>query len=298
MLKDFEALQNTISGRGEKTIAVAAAEDLHSLEALRNLQHHFPVRYFLVGDSAKMQSLCKQLDLDMKNAEIIDAQGEEESAAKAVSLAARSKADVLMKGKLQTSVLLKAVLNKETGIQQGGLMSHLAALQSPAYHKLLFLTDGGMNPHPDLSKKQAILENAVTFLQKLGYACPNAAALAAVETVSEKMPETIDAHALAEKNKSGEITGCYVEGPLSFDLAISRESARIKGADTKMAGEVDIFLAPDISAGNIMAKALLYLGGTKMAGCILGAKVPIVLTSRGATAEEKFLSFLLTMAAG
>jgi phosphate butyryltransferase len=135
-------------------------------------------------------------------------------------------------------------------------------------------------------------------MRRLGYENPNVAALAAVETVSDKMPETVDADWLARQYQSGEITGCVVEGPLSFDLAVSRESAKIKGVDVKMAGETDVFLAPNISTGNIMTKALLYLGQAKMAGCVLGAKVPIVLTSRGATAEEKFLSFLLTMATG
>jgi len=170
-------------------------------------------------------------------------------------------------------------------------------LECPTYHKLLFLSDAAINPTPDLDKKREMLKNVVTFMHKLGYQRPNVAVLAAVETLSDKMLETIDAAAIAKENQSGEITGCYVEGPISFDLAISRESAKIKGFDSRLAGEVDLFLMPNISSGNIMSKALLYLGGAKMAGCVLGAKVPIVLTSRGATAEEKFLSLLLAMAA-
>ena len=298
MLKSFDALKSRIQGGGMKTIAVAAAEDANTLEALKDLQARLPVGLFLVGDAEKISSLCEKIGLDVSEGSIIAADGEEDAAAKSVALCAEGQADILMKGKLQTSTLLKAVLNKETGIQQGSLMTHLAVLESPGYHKLMFITDGGITPAPDLAKKQAILENAVAFLHKLGYENPNVAALAAVETVSEKMPETVDAFELAQKNKAGEITGCYVEGPLSFDLSISRESAEIKGADVKMAGETDVFLVPNIATGNVMSKALLYLGGAKMAGCVLGARVPIVLTSRGATAEEKFLSFLLTMAAG
>ena len=177
-------------------------------------------------------------------------------------------------------------------------MSHLAVLECPEYHKLIYITDGGMVTNPDTEQKKSILFNAVGFLHKIGYDMPKVAVLAAVETINEKMPETVEAAQLAAWNRSGEITGCHVEGPVSFDLAVSLESAKIKGADIKLAGETDLLLVPDIAAGNIMGKALLYLGGAKMAGCILGAKVPIVLTSRGASAEEKFLSFLLCMAAG
>ena len=298
MLKNFDSLKKSAQGKGAKAIAVAAAEDLHTLEALKDLAQHISVRFCLVGQREKIESMCTEIGFSVDGVRIIDAQGEEDSAAKAVELVAAGQADILMKGKLQTGTLLKAVLNKETGIRQGGLMSHLAVLESPNYHKLMFITDGGMNPNPDAEQKRAILENTVVFMHKLGLKNPNAAVLAAVETVNEKMPETVDADILVQQSKSGEITGCTVEGPLSFDLAISQESAAIKGVDIKMAGQADIFLVPNISAGNIMSKSLLYLGGAKMAGCILGAKVPIVLTSRGATAEEKFLSFLLTIAAG
>ena len=297
MLANFEALKKKAIGKGTMTIAVAAAEDDHTLEALKELGEHLSVNCFLVGDRAKITQLCEKVGLQADPANIIDAQGEEDCAAKAVALCAAGTASILMKGKLLTPTLLKAVLNKETGIRQGGLMSHMAVLECPGYHKLMFITDGGINPAPDSSQKKAILENSVAFLHRLGYANPNAAALTAVETVSDKMPETTDAAELAKLNREGQISGCLVEGPLSFDLAISQESARIKGVDVQMSGEVDIFLMPNIASGNIMTKALIYLNNAKMAGCVLGAKVPIVLTSRGATAEEKLLSFLLCLAA-
>ncbi|MCL1992219.1 MAG: bifunctional enoyl-CoA hydratase/phosphate acetyltransferase [Spirochaetes bacterium] len=295
---NFEAMKKSAKGKGTMAIAVAAAEDAHTLEALMELEEHLSAKYFLVGERAKIEAACGQLPKKLGNVEIVDAAGEEDSAAKAVALCAGGNANILMKGKLQTAALLKAVLNKETGIRQGGLMSHMAALECGAYNKLMFVTDGGINPHSDLAQKKAILENAVSLLHKLGIANPNVAALAAVETVSDKMPETGDAAELAKQNRTGEITGCYVEGPLSFDLAVSLESAKIKGADVKMAGEADIFLAPNIAAGNIMAKSLQYMAGAKLAGCVLGAKVPIVLTSRGASSEEKLLSFMLCLAAG
>ena len=291
MLNNFNAIKLLAKGKGRKAIAVAAAEDANTIQALKELRGHLDIEYYLTGDSAKVKDAWGK---DISNVTVIDTKSDEESAAKAVELCKIGKADILMKGKLGTSTLLKAVLNKETGIMQGGLISHLAVLECPTYHKLMFMTDGGINPEPDLDKKKSILENTIKFMHKLGYKNPNVAALCAVETVSEKMPETVHAAELVKIS----IPGCYIEGPISLDLAISAESAKIKGIESKLAGDTDVFLMPNISTGNVTSKALQYLAGAKMAGCVLGAKVPIVLTSRGATAEEKLLSFLLTLAAG
>jgi len=239
--------------------------------------------------------IAKEIQFDLDLDTIVHAGSDEEAAYLAIQLIRDGHAEVLMKGNLQTPTLLKAVLDKESGISGGGILSHLAVLDSPAYSRLMFVTDGGMNIAPDLSQKKAILENSVVFMRKMGYDCPNVAVLAASESVSEKMQETLDARDLVQMNKNAEITDCVVAGPLSFDLAISRESAEIKGAECAISGEADLFLMPNIATGNIMSKALIYLGGTKMAGCILGTKVPIVLVSRGASAEEKLLSILLTL---
>jgi len=302
MLKNFTDIKTLAAGRGQMSIAIAAAEDANTIQALKDLREHLPVKYHLVGGIAKVAAVCAEVGLDTTPHEIISTNSDEESAAKAVELCKNDTATILMKGALGTSTLLKAVLDKETGIRQekggGGLISHLAVLECPTYHKLMFMTDGGINPAPDVDKKQSILENTIRFMHRLGIGSPKVAALCAVETVSDKMPETVDAAELATRNRNGQITGCLVEGPLSFDLAISSESARMKGIESQVAGDTDVFLMPNISTGNIMSKALLYLAGAKMAGCVLGAKVPIVLTSRGATAEEKLLSFLLTLAAG
>jgi phosphate butyryltransferase len=200
-----------------------------------------------------------------------------------------------MKGGISTGVLLKAVLDKEKGIGLGGLMSHMAVFESPHYHKLLFVTDGGMVPAPNLEKKVLILKNALDFLRKLGYEKPKVAALCASEAVSDKMPETIEAAELAKLANTGHFGPCILEGPISFDLAVCAESARLKGYTGQISGDTDLFLTPDIVSGNILGKSLIYMGGATMAGCILGAKVPIILTSRGATAEEKMLSMALTL---
>lgn len=299
MLRNFAELkQKVLANKEKKVIALACAADKHSLEALRDAHNEFGSDFLLIGDIHEIVAWAANVGFQIDKKWLVQADTAEQAAEIAVESVRLGKADILMKGKMQTSDLLRAVVNKENGIRQGGLMSHLAVLESPDYHKLMYITDGGMVIGPSLEQKKGILENAVSFLHKLGYEMPKAAALAAVETVNEKMPETIDAKNLAVMSGAGEFEphSCIVEGPMSFDLAISKESAKIKGIDSRISGDTDIFLAPDMAVGNILSKALIYLGNAKMAGCILGAKAPIILVSRGASAEEKMLSILLTMA--
>ncbi len=176
-------------------------------------------------------------------------------------------------------------------------MSHVVFNEIPNYHKLLVLTDGGMMMYPDLDKKKQICENAVDTLRTLGYKMPKVAALAAVETVNPKMQETVDADALKRMNLENEITDCIIEGPISYDLTMSKASAEIKGFESPVTGDADIVLVPNITVGNVLGKSLIYSAGAKMAGFIVGAKVPIVLTSRGSSSEEKYLSLVLSAAA-
>jgi phosphate butyryltransferase len=176
-------------------------------------------------------------------------------------------------------------------------MSHVSIQEVPSYHKLLITTDGGMMMYPDLEQKKKIIENAVEVLHSLGYENPKVAVLAAVETVNPKMPESVDAGKLKEMNQNGEITGCIVEGPISYDIAMNKESGEIKGFVSPVAGDPDILIVPNITCGNILGKCLVYSAGAKMAGFIVGAKVPIVLTSRGSSSEEKYLSLVLSAAA-
>ena len=295
MLSNFNDLKEKLAKSSKKTIAVAAAQDFHTLEAVFDAAKEFGVDYIFTGVKKEILAVCAELGQTIDEEKIIETENDEEAAKIAVSLIREKHADILMKGKLQTATLLKAVLNKETGIRSGSAMSHMAVLECPNHDRLLFMSDGGMIPYPDLEQKRAILENGVNFMHSLGYDKPNVAVLAAVESVNEKMPETLHAAELAKLNTDGEIANCIVEGPLSFDLAISQESAAIKGIESRVSGNTDMLLMPNIATGNIMSKALLYLGGAKMAGCILGAKVPIVLVSRGASAEEKRLSILLCL---
>lgn len=176
-------------------------------------------------------------------------------------------------------------------------MSHVAILEVPAYPKLIAITDGGMMMYPDVEEKKEILENAVQVFKSMGYECPKVAVLAAVETVNPKMPEAVDADILKKMNESGEIKDCIVEGPISVDLTFNKESAVVKGYKSPVTGEADILLVSNITVGNILSKALLEMANATMAGIIVGAKVPIVLTSRGATTQEKYLSLVLSASA-
>jgi phosphate butyryltransferase len=175
-------------------------------------------------------------------------------------------------------------------------MSHVALFEVPAYHKILGITDGGMIPYPTLEQKVSIIKNAAELFKALGYERPKIAVLTASETVNERMPETGDAKALKEYGEKGEWGDCFVEGPVSLDLTLSKESAAIKGYESPVTGDVDILVVPNIACGNILGKSLMYMARAKMAGCIVGAKVPIVLISRGASTEEKYLSILLSVA--
>ena len=201
-----------------------------------------------------------------------------------------------MKGKIDTSILLKAVVNKETGLTKSGLMSHFTIYEVPGYHKLLTVVDGGMVTYPTLEQKKYIIENTVGALHALGYNQPKVGVLACIEKINPKMPETIEADQLMKMSISGELSGCIINGPISYDCAISKEIATLKGYEGEISGEVDVLVAPNIHAGNIMGKMLICTCGAKLAGIIVGAKCPIVLTSRGSSAEEKLFSIMLSAA--
>lgn len=295
MIKSFKDLSGKKERAKGKIIAVAAAHHLHTLKSVFDAEDEFGTGYILVGDRKKILEICEGLGKGVSEERIIHADTDEEAASKAVALVKEKKADLLMKGHIQTAVLLKAVLHKERGISAGGVLFHMAVIETTGYDRLLFMSDGGMIPYPTFEQKRAIIEEGVQFIHALGYQEPKVAVLSAVETISEKMPETVEAKALMTLNEEGIIKGCIIEGPLSMDLAVSPESAKIKGIKSRIDSKADFLVMPNISAGNIMSKALTCLGGAKMAGCILGAAVPIVLVSRGASEEEKRLSMLLCL---
>lgn len=278
-------------------MAVAAAGDEHTIEAVLHARAEGIVRPILVGDKAVIEAALAHFGEEIPAEDIYDVPDIAESAAVAVSLVREGKADLLMKGKMDTSVLLKPVVNKQTGLGKGGIMSHFTAFEVPNYHKLLVPVDGGMVTYPTLEQKKGIIENTVGALRDMGYDEVKVGVLACIEKVNPKMPETVEADQLKQMNQRGEITGCIVEGPISYDCAVSREIAEFKGFSSPVAGDADVLVAPNIHAGNIMGKMLTVTAGAKMAGFIVGAKCPIVMTSRGSSPEEKFLSIVLATAA-
>jgi len=297
-LKNFQELIAKVQNNdSKKRVAVAAAHDEHTLEAVFRAVKDKLVEPVLIGDKEKIKKILKNLNVEFDEDSIISTNSDQEAAEKTVELINENKADFIMKGKLQTGDLLKAVVNKEKGLRTGKVMSHVAILEVPTYHKLISITDGGMMMYPDVEEKKQIIENAVDVFLAMGYECPKVAVLAAVETVNPKMPETVDADMLKKMNQEGKIKNCLVEGPISVDLTLNKESAEIKGFDSPVTGDADILIAPNITTGNIMSKAILELAHGKMAGMIVGAKVPVVLTSRGATSEEKYLSLVLSASA-
>ena len=278
-------------------MAVAAAGDPHTIEAVLKAREEGIAIPVLVGDKAAIDAALKEFGATVPEEDIYDVPDLAESARKAVSLVVEGKADFLMKGKLDTAILLKAVVNKEHGLGQGRTMSHFTMFQVPGYHKLMVPVDGGMVTYPTLEQKKDIIVNTVDTLRAMGYDNPKVGVLACVEKVNPKMPETVEANELKEMNRRGEITGCVVEGPISYDCAVSKEIADFKGFQSPCAGDCDVLIAPNIHAGNIMGKMLAVTCGAKMAGFIVGAKCPIVMTSRGSSPEEKYLSIVISAVA-
>ena len=290
----LERLNKEISAQGgkKKTVAVVAADDAHALEAVIHARE--AANAILVGHKEKISAVLEQLGKDPDDFNMVQVIEGEHPSVVAARLIHAGEADFLMKGHITTAELMKGVLSPEANLRTGALMSHVAMLEIPDFHKLIMITDSGMCTYPDLGKKKHIIENAVAFLHNLGYERPNVAVLAAVEVLNPKMPETVDAAALKQMNANGELTGCYVEGPISYDLAMVKEASKIKDYDCPCVGDFDILLTPDITLGNVLAKSLIYSAKSRMAGVITGAKVPIVLTSRSASSDEKFYSVVLS----
>lgn len=245
---------------------------------------------FMVGPEARIRALAAAHGIDLAGLEVIDAPHSHAAAARAVALVREGRAELLMKGSLHTEELLGAVLSRETGLRTARRLSHVFIMDIPTYHKVLLITDAAINIAPGLGDKVDICQNAVDLLASLGLARPRVAVLAAVETVNPRMPATIDAACLCKMAERGQITGAIVDGPLAFDNAISREAARIKGIESPVAGDPDILLAPDLEAGNILAKQLTFLGNADSAGLVLGARVPIILTSRADSVRSRIAS--------
>jgi len=251
----------------------------------------------LVGPAEKIRAVAKAAKLDLGKTEIIDTPHSHASAARAVELVREGRAELLMKGSLHTDELLGAVIARETGLRTQRRMSHVFLMDVPTYHKPILITDAAINIAPTLEDKVDICQNAIDIAHVMGIARPKVAILAAVETVSSKMPSTIDAAALCKMADRKQITGGILDGPLAFDNAISKEAAKIKGIDSDVAGDPDILLVPDLEAGNMVAKLLTFLAKADSAGLLLGARVPIILTSRADSVRSRIASCAVAMLA-
>lgn len=293
MIKSLKELVEAAKNQKTMRLSVAAAQDDEVLMAVDEAAKMGIVEPILVGDTEKIKGISEKINIDIKKYEIIDEKDITMAARKAVELVSSGKADFLMKGILGTADLLKAVLDKEIGLRTDRLLSHVMVYEVSTYPKLLFLTDGGMNIAPSLEEKKQIIQNAVDVCKALGIEKPKVAALAAVEVVNPKMQATLDAKALAEMAEKGEIKDAIVEGPLAFDLAVSKEAAAHKGVKSDVAGDTDILLVPYIEVGNGIGKCMTYMAKAKSAGIVMGAKVPVVLVSRADTHESKLYSIAL-----
>lgn len=293
MLKDFQDLLDLTKSKGPKKIAVAVAADKDVLVAVKNAKDLEIADAILVGDKEKIEEIGHEIQLDLSKFEIVDEKDSVEASRKAVSLVSSGKAHVVMKGLVDTAVIMKQVLDREIGLRSGNLISHLAVFSVSTYEKLLIVTDAAMNISPDLNQKKQIIENAVSFAHSLEIEDPKVAVVCAREKVNPKMEATVHAKELEDMNKNGIISGCTVRGPLALDNAISKEASKHKGIGGPVVGEADILLVPTIEAGNVLYKSLTFLAKAESAGLIVGTSAPIVLTSRADTSEAKLHSIAL-----
>ncbi|OPJ54683.1 phosphate butyryltransferase [Alkalithermobacter paradoxus] len=292
-MRNFEEVIKYAKERGPKTISVACAQDKEVLMAVEMARKEGIANAILVGDLDQVKELSNELNIDLNNYELIDEKDLTQASRKAVELVSSGKAHMVMKGLVDTSIILKAVLDKEIGLRTGNVLSHVAVFDVPGYDRLFLVTDAAMNLAPDLETKKQIIENACQIAYGLDIEEPKVGVICAKEKVNPKMIDTVHAQELEEMNKRGEIKGCIVGGPFALDNAVSVEAARHKGIDHPVAGKADILLAPDIEAGNVLYKSMVFFANAKNAGVIVGAKAPIILTSRADNEETKLNSIAL-----
>lgn len=279
------------------TLSICKAADMDVLRPVLRLYKETDMRFHLVDDRSRLEGMLETFDeglIDGGRVTIHHSASDEEAAAIAVGLTAEGKADILMKGLISTSAILKEVLNKSHGLIRGGLLSHTALFDLPNYHKAILLSDAAMNIAPDRVQKMAIIQNTTECARKLGMMQPKIALLSAVEKVNSKIPSTTDAEAIIRTSREKE-PETLIDGPLQYDLAISKKAAEHKGMASEVAGDADILIVHNIDAGNVLYKSLVYSAGARVASVITGASVPIVLTSRADSAEDKYNSIRLAM---
>jgi phosphate butyryltransferase len=274
-------------------VAVAAAAHKLVLQSVQRAVDQGLIVPLLVGRAEDIREQAKAIGWVLKDEQIVPTETNKAAAMAAVELVREGKAQVLMKGYLHTDEMLHAVLRQDTGLRTDRLLSHVFVLEVPTYHKLLLITDAAINIHPEIAQKAAITQNAVDLARKLGVEKPKVAALSSIETINPNIPSTVHAACLSKMAERGQIKGAIVDGPLAFDNAISAEAARDKGIISPVSGDVDVVVVPDLDAGNILSKNLEYLASAKMAGIVMGAMAPVVLTSRSDPPRARVYSLAL-----
>jgi len=280
------------------TVAVVEAQDENTIESVVRAAGDGIMHPILIGDARKIGELLARFGADPMGFDILPSGGAGESLKHAVDMIHHGEAAALMKGHIDTSEFMKAVIDRENDLLTGSRLSLAGIFETPNYHKIFAVSDMVVNAYPDFECKRVIIENAVAMLSAIGIKRPKVAALTAVEKINAKMPETIEADSLKKLGQNGIIKNCIIEGPISFDLATSPEAAIAKGYNSPVAGDADLLIVPDIAAGNILAKCLTGMAGAQTAGMILGAKIPIILTSRSARASDKYYSIALAACVG
>ncbi|WP_368657302.1 phosphate butyryltransferase [Metabacillus halosaccharovorans] len=278
-----------------QSVAVASAEDEEVIEAVAEAINRDLAHFMLFGQKDEIELLLDKKGIKKEMVQIIQSRSQQQAAELAVRAVHQNEASVLMKGHISTSILLKAVLNKEYGLRTGRVLSHVAMFDIPGFSKAVFVTDAAMNIEPDLQQKEQIVVNAINVARSIGVSVPKVAAIAAVEVVNSSMKATLDAAALTMMYKRGQIQNCVIDGPLALDNAVSLLAAQHKGITSEVAGQVDILLVPSIEAGNVLYKSLIYFAKAKVGAVIAGAKAPIVLTSRSDSSESKLYSLALAL---
>jgi phosphate butyryltransferase len=293
IIRNFEQLEQMAKSKPLRKLALAMAEEADALKAAVTAAGEGIVEPILVGNPQAIAEIAEQEGLDLSPYRIESADGEQQCAAKAVELVREGEAEVLMKGRTPTAVIMRAILNRQNRLRGPGVLSHVSIIQVDRYPKLLIMSDPGINIAPDLKTKAAIIENMVYVAHKLGIEKPKVAVIAAVEKVNHlSMPVTVDAALLSKMADRGQISGCLVDGPLALDNSLSRKSCQTKGIHTDVGGDADALLMPDIEAANIFYKTLAYLANAKIAAITIGAKVPVVMSSRSDSNAIKYNSIL------
>lgn len=295
MIRTFKEIVETAKAKGPKTIAVAVAQDADVLSAVNAAKKYGIAEAILIGDKDEIIKASEECGIDIGRYEVIDIKDKTEASRKAVEMVSTGKADILMKGIVDTAIVLKAVLDENIGLRTGNILSHAAVFEVPGFDRLFYVTDPAMILSPDLAQKKQIIENIIPVTNALGNYNPKVAVLAAIEKVNPKMQATVDAAELVKMNETGELKGCVVGGPFALDNAISVEAAKHKGVTHPVAGYADVLLVPYIEVGNVLYKSMVYYGGAKVAGVLLGAKAPVVMTSRSDSDEAKLNSIAIAV---